>query len=183
MYEDPTCPAGCTTAMGTVEFNECAPKFNIGEIAYVYLTLPTQSFPDASVPAAALTEMTTRLAAVDNTKIVKLRVIGSKAAAASTSKPVSGGRTSNAEKTHTVAFRIDETNEVNHEFLRKVECGGRYKALYETAGGYLYGGSGILADLVMNNVIPESREDFETIEGSLVWKNKFTEPKVLTPYN
>lgn len=176
----PTCATDCDSVLPAVEFDECQPEVNDGQIYKLYVTNIGNPFTDIT----DLSEWTPRL---DNTgaaaeAVITLNVIGSKPVPTSEEKEISLGRKITSKKAHTVPFKIDETNAINHEFLRSLECGGNYLFWYETSGGLIFGGNeGIKGSFILDMEIPESETDFITLTGKADWKSKFTEERALSP--
>jgi hypothetical protein len=178
---EPTCATGCADAlavMPAVKFDDSCPEVNQGEITAIYLAL--RGNPFANWEQAA--EWTTRLAAVDNTKIVKLTVIGDKPKPAANQLEISNGRKVTLAKDHVVNFTIDETNAINHEAIRTLQCGGNFDAWYETSGGLLFGGNaGLPASAECDMTIPREKGGLIVYEGTLTWKAKYTEERTVSP--
>lgn len=179
---NPTCPTNCTSALPPVSFDICAPEINLSEIQYIYIgKANTPSFADWDAP----TEWATRLSQTSVTGddyIRTLTVIGDKPAPGKTEKDISAGRKAVTSKTHVINFTIDETNAINHELVRTLECGGKFKIWYETQGGLLFGGAdGIDADVFLDMVLARGREENAVYTGTVTWKKKFTEERAVSP--
>lgn len=176
----PTCPTDCGDNLSEVLFDECAPEINEGQVAKIYLTNKGNPLTDWTDAA----EWSSRL---DNTapnpdSIITLHVIGDKPVPTSTQIDISLGRKVIGKKEHVLNFRVDETNETNHEWLRQNECGGQYLMWYETLPGLLFGGNeGIEVSIVLDMVIPEADTELITFNGSATWKAKFTEERIVSP--
>lgn len=176
----PTCPTGCTSTLAPVEFDECAPETNGAQIAKIYVTNIGNPLTDWTDPA----EWATRLDndALTASDILTLHVVGSKPVPTGTEKEISLGRKVVGKKTHILNFKIDETNLVNHEFLRQNECGGSYLFWYETLEGKLFGSTdGIIASMLLDMNIAESADELIVNEGKFEWKDKFTEERISSP--
>ena len=136
------------------------------------------------VDVTDLVEWTARLSnggALAN-DIRTLHVIGSKPVPTADEKEISLGRKISSKKAHTLPFKIDETNQINHEFMRSMECGGQFLFWYETSGGLMFGGNeGIKGSFILDMEIPESETDFILLTGKADWKAKFTEERSLSP--
>lgn len=169
----PTCPEDCSANLPEVSFNDCAPELNGGNITYIYLTNlgnPLSNWLDETEWSARIDNDS-----VDSAAIRRLRVIGSKPAPDKPEIVISGDRTVYGLATHTIDFRSDETNAINQEALRSLECGGEYLMWYETIGGLRWGGNdGIEATIKLDEIIPESSSEFITFTGQAKWKAKFT---------
>jgi hypothetical protein len=169
----PTCPQDCSATLPVVSFNDCAPELNAGNITYIYITNvgnPLTNWLDETEWSARIDNDST-----DSAAIRRLRVIGSKPAPEKTETVISGDRTYYGKANHTLEIRSDETNAINHEALRDLECGGEYLVWYETIGGLRWGGNeGIQASVKLDEVIPESSGEFINFVGQVKWKSKFT---------
>lgn len=178
---DPVCATDCedlVDALPEVLFDDCNPEINAGEIQKIYLGIRGVPFADIEDPV----EWAARLASVTNTKLIQLTVIADKPKPAENSKEISGGRKVVLPKDHVINVTIDETNPTNHEFIRKNQCSGNYQAWYETSGGRIFGGNaGLRAFLEMDMTIPRERNGNITYDGTLSWKERFTEEMAVSP--
>jgi hypothetical protein len=178
---NPTCATGCDNALDQLpdwSFSECAPEVNAGEIEKIYMGIPGNVFTDWKLA----TEWNTRLTSTTATKLVVLTVLGEKPRPTQNSKDISGGRKVQLDSDHVLNFTIDETNAANHEAVRQLECGGQFLFWYETSGGLMFGGNdGIQASIAAGMVIPLSRKDSLTYQGSISWSAKFTEERIVSP--
>lgn len=182
---DPICPTGCldtVNALPAVKFDDCAPEINPGEIETLYLGVRGVDFTDVNDQA----EWVARLAATDETKIIALTVMGDKPLPAANTKDISGGRKIALEKDHVINFTIDETNQTNHDMVRKLECGGNFAVWYKISGGIAMGGendgnTGIKGFIEAGMLIPRGRGENMTYDGTISWKAKFTEARFIHP--
>jgi hypothetical protein len=178
---NPVCATGCDNALESLpawNFSECAPEVNAGEIESIFMGVPGNAFTDWKSAA----EWNARLTSLTATKLVRLTVSGEKPKPTGNSKDISGGRKIQLDSDHVLNFTIDETSEANHDAIRQLECGGQFLFWYETSGGLMFGGNdGILASISAGMVIPKSRKDALTYEGSLTWSAKFTEERIVSP--
>lgn len=176
----PTCPTGCGDNLPPVDFDECAPEINEGRIDKIYLTNVGNPLTDWTDPLEWQARLDNTAPASDS--IITLFVTGEKPAPTANEQEISLGRTIVASKSHAVNFNADETNAVNHEFIRQNECSGQYLMWYETSSGLLFGGTeGIKVSLTADMIIPTSNEELITFEGSASWKAKFTEERIESP--
>jgi hypothetical protein len=169
----PTCPEDCSANLPEVSFSDCSPELNGGNITYLYLT----NFGNGMTNWLDIAEWTARIDndSVDSAAIRRIRIIGSKPAPDKPEVVISGDRTVYGTPTHTLDFRIDETNAINHEFVRQMECGGQFTGWYETVGGLRWGGNdGIPMTVKVDEIIPESSSEYITFTGQAKWKEKFT---------
>jgi hypothetical protein len=165
----PPCPTTCSGYVADVSFNECAPENHWGEVSKIYIAgADFAGFADVT----SLAEWTANLSDTDDDKIRTLIVIGELPEPETTEVPISGDRIAIGYKTFNLNFEIDETNDLNYNFLLMSECGGKYTIWYETSDGLLYGGNdGIEASLRLNQVIPRERTGIVKIMGKATWKS------------
>ena len=176
----PVCPTSCTADLPDVLFDECSPEINGAQVAKIYVTNIGNPLADWTDPV----EWDSRInpAVPGPTDIKVLHVVGSKPVPAGTETEISLGRKVVGKKTHILSLKIDETNAVNHEFLRENECGGNYLFWYETLEGLLFGSTdGIVASLLLDMNIAESADEIIVNEGKFEWKSKFTEERIISP--
>jgi hypothetical protein len=165
----------CSGTLGAVDFDDCAPEVHFGEIAKLYLWVldevpfATQAeFDSAAHWATHISDSATTAGAIR-----EFIIIGELAEPEKTRTPISGDRSITGFKKFTMSFEIDETNETNYNFMLLSECGGKYKACYETADGIIYGGfNGIEVSLELDQVIPKGRPDVVKIMGKMTWSSK-----------
>jgi len=166
----PPCPTTCEGSLQSVSFNECAPETHWGEISKIYVG-PADLAPFLDV--SALAEWTAKLADTGDDKIRTLIVIGEQPEPEQTEVPISGDRVVTGYKKFIINAEIDETNEINYNFMAMSECGGKYLIWYETSDGILYGGNdGIEASMKMNQVIPKERTGIVKILAKVSWNSK-----------
>mgnify|MGYP001212048190 FL=1 len=178
----PTCPTGCDTGLPAVDFDICAPELHFGEIEKIYIAAGDA---DDFTNVEDLTEWTDRLSEtefVTGNEIRELTVIGDLPEPEQTEQTISGDRTVVGFKQFTLNFSIDETNDVNYNFLLTLECNIAFKFWYETADGMLYGGNeGITATLRVNQVIPRDRNEYVTFVGTAKWKSRTSPLRCVSP--
>jgi hypothetical protein len=117
-----------------------------------------------------------------NDYIRKLTVIADKPAPTSAVKDISADRQIAVDKAHTLNVEIDETNSVNYEWLRTLECGKRVRIWFETKGGLLFGGNeGILVNVTMDPVFGRGTDEILKFIGAFTWKSKFSPERCVSP--
>jgi len=177
---NPVCTFGCGVIPPDFSFDDCSPDVNHGQIDRIYIASDGAA---AFIDWTLLPEWTARLdnTTLDIEKIRFLNVIGDKPVAEFDQKEISRKRKIILDKTHTIAFSIDETSAINYEALREIECGGNFKLWFQ-AGKYLYGGNdGIDAFITENDMIPRERKELNTFEGVATWENKFHPERCTNP--
>lgn len=193
---DPICPEDCDVSLPELNFSDCAPEINLSQIKRIYLAKVTAaSFVDWTLPD----EWAERITNTDpepitdeedpdypggptGDEIRQLVVIGDKPAPSSNVIDISGGRKYTTNKTHTLPFDIDETNDVNYEAMRMMQCGGTFKMWYETAGGKLYGGnSGITVTVDISDILARGINEIERLTGTFTWERRFDPERTTSP--
>lgn len=179
----PDCPTTCAGTVGSVEFNECAPEVHFGEIARLYLwalddiPFATQAdFDSIGHWASHVSEgpiIHTGLPVDPADPIRVFTVIGEMPEPEQTEVPISGDRVIQSPKKFILNLEIDETNDTNYNFMLLSECGGKYKGVFETADGIVYGGyQGLEFSIKMNQPIPKTRQEVVKITAKVTWTSK-----------
>lgn len=176
--EEITCASSCTQVLPEVDFSLCNPEVNYGEIDALFITNPGNPLTDETDPA----EWATRMALSTAAKIIELHIMGEKPAPEQSEIKISRDTTVVGSKTHTMNIEIQQTNATNYEMLRSFECGKKILFWYRTAGGLLYGGNtGIEGSMILNEIIPKSRKELITFQGSVKWDARFHPCRTTSP--
>jgi hypothetical protein len=171
----PTCPTTCAGTLGAVDFDDCAPEVHYGEIAKLYLWVLGEApfATQAEFDSAAHWATHISDSGATSGAIREFIIMGELPEPEQTEVAISGDRTVTGFKKFVMNFEIDETNETNYNFLLLSECGGKYKACFETADGIIYGGyNGLEVSLKMNQPIPKGRQEVVKITGKMTWQSK-----------
>lgn len=170
------------TRLPPVSFSIGNPEINYGQIENIFFT-------EIGYPLASLQrdEIMSRIndSSTDDGKIRKMHVIGSKAEPERSSIDLSLGRKVYGEGSHTVAFKIDETNNINYQMLKSIEKNpGATYLFWFSSGNYFYGGkSGIEASIILSEVISESRDELVVFNGAITWKGSSADRNNLNGVN
>jgi len=184
---DVLCPVDCTDQqIPSVNFDDCSPELNESEIEWIAVA---KSDATDFLDVEDATEWTTRIAQTaeepapdpDNS-IRMIRVIGDKPAPEITTRLVSGNRTVQTAKNHTLNIEVDETNAVNYEFARSTACNATYKAWFITKAGLVYGGiCGLKAQVLLNLTLARGAGEIEKYVGTVTWNDKIDPPRANFP--
>ncbi|MCC3159672.1 hypothetical protein LJ737_20695 [Hymenobacter sp. 15J16-1T3B] len=176
--DNPTIPADCASFPApTVLFADCASSADIGRGGFGWVVFSKQPF----AAAPSLTEVTTRLAANDDTKMIVFKLSEGGMPAVDAPELQYGNDTISAGPAdRTIDVTILETNSTNVEFARLTQAGGGYSGHWWPVtldGKYMRGGqNGINGRLKLNSVIPTGRDDARTLTGQIRFRSQF-EPK------
>lgn len=178
---DPICVAGCAAPLPVVSFDNCTPEVNLSEIEYLLVAnSDAEAFTDITDPV----EWTARLSntSTDANAIRQFRVTGDMPAATDQEVTISGNRKVVIDRTNTVNADIDESNDINHEAFRLMQCGGQFKYWFVTRSGHVFGGNaGISGSLKVGLVLARGESAFHTYPLVGTWQNKFMPERALWP--
>lgn len=176
----PICPTDCTSTLPVVSFSECAPETNNAQVLYLYMANPGFPMTDWTSPS----EWATRISntSSNSNAIRQISVIGSKPRPEATEKKISHGRIIKGKKNHTLALKVDETNNINYNSLvRDLECGGSKQIWYETETKLYGGNDGIEATVTFDHVIDEDETNLMLFEGEAKWSSQYHPQVINTP--
>lgn len=177
------CPTDCEVALPVQKFDECAPEVNLSQIKKVYYAKGNaEPFEDVSDPLEWATRLSQTAVVANEDKIRTLIGIGSKPKPSPSVKEISNGRKITTNRAHQVGFKVDETNQENHDAVRHIQCGGVYTIWYETMSGHLFGGNaGIKVSVDAGEVYGEGNDDTMIYDYVFEWKNKLSEERIVSP--
>lgn len=177
----PVCPVDCDESIPSVSSNECAPELHTGEVSKLYIArADAASFAAVDV----ITEWTARLddTGTDQDDIRTLPGIGELPEPEQTEQEISGNRTFYSPFRFNLLHEVDETNDVNYNFLLTANCNLKVKFWFEMNDGMLYGGNtGIEGTLKATQPLPKGKRDFVKIMLSLKWDSKFYPLRCASP--
>ena len=127
-------------------------------------------------------EWNTRLALTTEAHAVRqLTIVGDKPAAESSEKKISHDRTIAGRKSHTINIEIDETNTINYDAMRTMECGKQYLMWYADEK-YMYGGNGgIKVSINLNHVIDKDSGNIQYLSGTAKWSDQQHPDRIVNP--
>lgn len=176
------CSQNCDNQLPVVSFNDCAPEINLSEVEFVILGNPNTD------PIANVSDTSEWAARLDNAdeasphSLRLIRVIGDKPAPTDQEQTISGARVITVDRTHVVNADIDETNDVNWDAARQLQCGGQKKAWYVTRSGHVFGGNaGIEASVKINEILNRGENEIQRLQMVLTWKSKIMPQRDLWP--
>lgn len=176
----PPCPTDCETSLEPVSFNTCAPEYHWGEISKIYVG-PADM---AAFQIDNLANWTSRLSDTVADKIRTLIGIGEMPEPEVTEVATSGDRKAYSARQYTLSFTIDETNEINYEWMQMTGCNTNYQFWFETSDGLLYSDSpslGLEGTVVFHQIIPRLRTELVTFVGTFKWQSYFAPHRLVSP--
>ena len=177
----PPCPTDCSSALQPVSFSPCAPENHWGEVSKVYVGPADLPSFDVSDLAAWTYYLTT---APDEDKIRTLIGIGDMPAPEITEVATSGDRKAYGPRQYTLNFTIDETNDINYQWMQMTACNTSYQFWFETRDGLLYSDdmdSGIYGSIVFHQIIPRLKTELVTFVGTFKWEDTFAPHREVSP--
>jgi hypothetical protein len=175
------CPINCAASLGAVSYDPCAPERHYGEISKLYIgRIDGADFTNVDL----IGEWTTRLSDTTDTadSIRALYGMGEMPMPEQTEKLVSRGEYAYSPFTFNFTFNVDDTNDINYEFMMLTYCNQRRKIWLEMSDKMLYGGNeGIEAILKGGQPLLPGREDFILITFSAKWKAVSWPLRTLSP--
>ena len=167
-----TCGSDCDPDLPAVSFADCDPVTNESQIKEIRLGKKTATdFSNWD----QLSEWTTRLSQTDTSDdaLRPIKVVADKPKPETTKKTISGNREIVTAKKHTINFDIDESNLINHNFVRGTKCIDTVKFWYVTLSNKLFGGNtGITATLEVDMTLSRNQGDIQMYQGTLTWYSK-----------
>ncbi len=179
---NPVCPDDCDFDLGSVAYNNCAPKIYASQLKRIFVAkVGSTPFTDITDEA----EWHTRLSQTGTVAgyIRALTVTGGKPAPANVTKVIDNGITVGIGKDHTLNFITYQVTDENYEFMRKTECSIQVLLFaYETMGGKMYAfPQGQVVTIVMDDVLGDGDDDVENLTGVITWRSKFSPARFDSP--
>lgn len=177
----PVCPVDCSSNLPVQDFSLCAPDVNNGQIAKIFYT--TKGNPLANWTSAVEWDSRIENDAVGASKIRMLMVVGDLPAPEAEEREISGGRKVQGVRRFTMNARVDETNLINHDAARALQCNtGNHLFWFETRDHRLFGGSsGIEGKIKVDIIIPEAYTDIITYQYTFTWDAQFMPEMIVSP--
>lgn len=85
-------------------------------------------------------------------------------------------------KKFTINFTVDETSDLNYEFMRTTGCNHRFK-VWTVTDDHIYGGAtGITVDIKMDQQIDRGNQSVQVFTGVITWESKFAPERNDSPW-
>lgn len=188
-YTCVACPADCENSdLPSVSFAECVDSLEseLSEIQEIFLSIEdgTTGLPLAG--PSDWTDLAAWQAVIADTGAAKVRrliVIGDKPESESTTRTVSKGRKVPGKRTHTINADVDDVNNTNYDFMRRLQCGSTVNMWYATASKIYGGANGFTANVTKANPILErGAESYSLFRFQFQWDNACDPPRADNPF-
>ena len=182
----PVCQVGCDTSPAPAQFDNCNPEVHQGPIEYLYIGTRGNPFADWTV-ALDWADRIDNTTIADPLVIRQFRVIGTMPRPEANQIVISGNRKIVASKNFTLELEVDETNDVNREWVRNNECNGNYAIWFETSNvsgqpGLLFGGNDGVEGFVLADYTIEREENaIHKIMLTVTFTQKFSPESIVSP--
>ena len=162
---DYICPTGCTTDIPDLNFDPCAPEVNWGEIQKVAITKPGYPLTDVTDTA----EWAARIASNGDDRIQLMTVVGDMPLPTMNETDISGCRKVYSDSDFVINLEVDETNEINYEFMRYTHCNPLFLAWVITKAHIRGGNNGIEANIILSDQIDKGCKSIQKFIGKMTW--------------
>ena len=180
-YPTITCPTGCENDVPIISMDECNPAVDFSEIDKLYITQVDQGLSDWTDAA----EWATR---IDNSgvgigDIRELWVSGEMPDPERNITEIDNDREVSSRMKLQQTIQVYETNTVNYDAVRFIQCGTRFLMWY-ASGEYLYGGTGgIEANIIASHQITKGSREANIIQLLTSWESDHNPERIDNPLN
>ncbi len=190
-YPCPACPETCDEyTLPVVKSEYCPQNVQVrrGEIKRILIAEVNPE--DKTKPLGGPADWTSIEAwttAIDNDatgKVKSIYGIGDMPDPTDTYAPIHDGLEALIDRLYTMNFSIVDTNDVNYNAARALQCGGTFFLWYEDRGNYLYGGENGIKVELKSPRIPRERgnESYLNINTAIIWHSGCDPERVASPF-
>jgi len=178
-YPTITCPTGCQNDVPVISMDECNPIVDFSEVDKVYLTALNNPLADWTDAA----EWATR---IDNTGVLasdirELWVSGELPEPERAITEIDNERDVWSPMKFTMPLEVFETNLINYDFMRILQCGGLFLGWF-SAGENMYGGTdGIEVNIKASHIITKGAKELNKIMLEVTWDAKHNPERITNP--
>ena len=173
------CPIGCANDVPAISMDECNPIVDFSEVDRLYLTAinnPLDDWTDATEWFGRISSTGT-----DAEDIRELWVSGELPEPERTSTPIDNERDVWSPMKFTMPLEVFETNLVNYDFIRILQCGGLFLGWF-SAGENMYGGTdGIEVNIKASFLITKGAKEVNKIMLEVTWDGKHNPERIENP--
>lgn len=190
-YECPTCAEDCEDfVMPAVKSDYCpnSMRLELAEIKRIFITIHDDENPGEALGGPAdWTSAASWATAIDQTtagKVRSLHGVGDLPDPEDTTVTVHDNQQVVIERRRTLNFDVMDINTLNHEAMRKLQCGGSGRLWYESRGGYLYGGQNGIGINIIPPTSPHARgaDSFKAIKFVFRWNSICDPERIPSPF-
>lgn len=173
------CDTGCQNDVPVISMDECNPSVDFSEVDKIYLTAINNPLADWTSAAEWATRIdNSGIAAAD---IRELWVSGELPEPERTATEIDNDRDVWSPMKFILPAVVFETNLINYDFVRQLQCGGEFLMWY-SAGENMYGGTtGIEVDIKASHLITKGSKEANTINLEPTWDAKHNPERITNP--
>ena len=178
-YPTITCPTGCLNDVPVISMDECNPLVDFSEVDKLYLTALNNPLADWTDAAEWVTRIDNTGVAVDD--IRELWVSGELPEPERATTEIDNERDVWSPMKFTMPLEVFETNLINYDFMRILQCGGLFLAWF-SAGENMYGGTdGIEVNIKASFLITKGAKELNKIMLEVGWDAKHNPERITNP--
>ena len=173
------CPTGCQNDVPAIEMDECNPSVDFSEVDKLYLTAINNPLADWTDAA----EWVTRIDPVgtDASDIREFWVSGEVPEPERTNTEIDNERDVWSPMKFTMPLDVWETNLINYDAIRFLQCGGLFLGWY-SSGENMYGGTdGIEVNIKASHIITKGPKEPNKIMLEVTWDAKHNPERITNP--
>jgi hypothetical protein len=159
--------------------DECNPAVDFSEVDKLYLTQIDQPLADWTDAAEWASRIDNDGTDVDD--IREIWVSGELPEPERNVTPIDNEREVSSPNKFSLTLQVFETNTVNYDAVRFIQCGTRFLAWY-SAGAYMYGGTnGIEVNVIASHIITKGAKEANVIQLVVTWEDKHNPERIDNP--
>jgi hypothetical protein len=176
------CPTGCLDDVPIISMDECNPAVDFSEIDKLYITAIGLGH-NGLVDWTDAAEWATRIdnTGTDLTDIRELWVSGEMPDPERNITEIDNDREVSSRMKLQQTVQVYETNTVNYDAVRYIQCGTRFLMWY-SSGEYLYGGTdGIEVNIIASHQITKGSREANIIQLLTSWEADHNPERIDNP--
>ena len=174
-----TCPTGCENDVPVISMDECNPAVDFSEIDKLYITAIDQGLSD-------WTDLAEWASRIDNSgagigDIREWWVSGEMPDPERNITEIDNDREVSSRMKFMQTIQVYETNTINYDAVRFIQCGTRF-LLWYSSGEYLYGGTGgIEVSIIASHQITKGSRETKIIQLIVSWEADHNPERIDNP--
>jgi len=166
-----TCPTDCSALIPICDFTDCNPVTNRAQVTDIFIGKPGNPMVDW-LDAGEWADRVSCTGTANNS-IRHWLVTGAYSRPEQVENKLAHGLIKTGDKTFKMTVTIDQTNQVNRDMVRALECGGKLLMWFVVGGDVMFGGNeGIEISAAPFITATDTTDDLMKIEIDITWKAK-----------